>query len=363
MRMRSRRTSLIMWTIALTVGSGASVGAEDVWVPTLTVAAIGDVLPGIYYERAIGRGLSPFRNLTPLLERADVALANLETPISDRGTAVSKRFTFRVPPARARLLAQAGLDVVGLGNNHLMDYGPEAMEDTCRHLAEAGIRFCGAGSNREEAGRAVSVPVGECRVGVLSFNLTFPRSFWAGADSPGTAFGEERHVRRAVRQAAREHDAVIVLYHWGRENEAALRDYQRTMAGVAAKSGAALVIGTHPHRFQGVQQIGETLVAYSLGDGVFGGANTRSVDSLVLRAVFGSRAGRRSGGGALKVISAEFLPLNASNAHTRGAPRVRTDGGAGVTLDQLESLARRLDTVLTRTTTAEGYPCLRYRRP
>ena len=69
--------------------------------------------------------LAPQRSV---LSSADIAMVNLETAITTRGTAVPKDFTFRAPPAAFTALAGAGVDVATVANNHGMDYGSLARE-------------------------------------------------------------------------------------------------------------------------------------------------------------------------------------------------------------------------------------------
>lgn len=78
-------------------------------------------------------------------------MANLEFPFSDRGTqAADKQFTFRVSPSRVSILQEIGPDIVTVANNHALDYGTDALLDTCDTLDSAG--FCMLGrKNLEEA--------------------------------------------------------------------------------------------------------------------------------------------------------------------------------------------------------------------
>src|SRR5918996_3871214 len=88
------------------------------------------------------------------LASADLAVLNLECCISDRGTRFpdpDKPFFFRAPPIAAERLAELGIDAVTLANNHALDFGPEALLDTLRHLEEAGIPWVGAGGDQESA--------------------------------------------------------------------------------------------------------------------------------------------------------------------------------------------------------------------
>ncbi len=337
-------------TLPLVYGQQGSSPAGRLPAGTFTVVAIGDVLPGVAYDAAIQSGQNPFRHLTPQLSGADLALANLETPLSDRGTrALGKKFTFRVPPGRARLLAGAGLDVLGLANNHILDYGPQALQDTTEALSRFGLLWCGAGRHLGEARQPARWVVQGKRVAVLAYNRTYPLKFWASETEPGTAYADLNIVREDITRARRANDVVIVLVHWGREKQHTLRPYQRPVARAAIEAGASLVIGAHPHVMQGVERIGPGVAVYSLGDGVFGGAHRRTEDGLMLRAVFGPSGLRE----------VEFFALQTSNRDTDYAPRIRMGEAALEPLALVIRLAAQLGTTLTPGASAEGFPCAR----
>ena len=74
------------------------------------------------------------------IAESDIFMANLEFPFSDRGTqAADKQFTFRVSPSRVSILQEIGPDIVTVANNHALDYGTDALLDTCDTLDSAGI--------------------------------------------------------------------------------------------------------------------------------------------------------------------------------------------------------------------------------
>jgi len=315
-----------------------------------TLCFIGDVLPGVFYDEAINGGQDPFRNLRAFLTAGDLAIANLEGPMTKRGRrVVGKRFTFRVPPARAALLTGAGLDVVGLANNHIMDYGPTGLRDTHAALDAAGIRWCGASDNEVAARRPVIVEAGGVRVAFLAYNWTWPSSYQARAHSPGTAAARPSWVAADVAAARALAPVVVVLVHWGEEKSHALRDYQRPLARTVMEAGGSLLIGSHPHVPQGVERVGAGVAFYSLGDGVFGGARVRHEDSLAVRASFD---------GAGRLTGVECFALQSSNQDTAWAPRLRAGDDARPCLDLVRSLSGALGTTLLEGRSGDGLPSL-----
>lgn len=329
-------------------GTGTGAAPAGPLKPFVLVA-IGDVMLGWHYDEAFKAGADPFRNLAPVLRGADMAVANLEGPLTARGRAVAgKRFIFRVPVERARRLPLAGISVVGLANNHIMDYGAIGLADTVAALQGAGVAFCGAGVNEAAARRPAYVSPKGTRVAVLAYNWTWPASFQATARKPGTAAANPAWVTRDVRRARAECPVVVVLFHWGQEKSHSLRDYQRGFSRAAVEAGASLVIGAHPHVAQGVERIGNAVVAHSIGDAVFGGARRRDEDSLILRAAFAETG----------LARVEFLALETSNLGTDYAPRIRTGADARKVLNLVRKLSKDLGCALAEGKTAEGWPCL-----
>lgn len=87
-----------------------------------------------------------------VIDESDIFMANEEFPFSTRGTpAEDKQFTFRAAPSLTFVFKELGIDIVTLANNHAMDYGTDALLDTCDTLDKVGIRRVGAGKNLDEA--------------------------------------------------------------------------------------------------------------------------------------------------------------------------------------------------------------------
>ena len=242
--------------------------------------AVGDVmLARSIGDRILAGGPAvPFAGVASTLAEADLLVVNLECAISERGEPQPKGYTFRAPLAAADSLALAGVDVVGLANNHALDYGPEALADTFQLLSERGIAYTGAGSSQEAARAPAVIERNGLRLAFLGY-VDVPvesggfdtRSWTAGLDSPGVAWAVPEHVAADVAAARALADVVIVLFHFGLESRAEVTDLQRALAHAAIEAGASLVIGSHPHVLQGVEQYGGGLIVYSLGNFVFDG--------------------------------------------------------------------------------------------
>ena len=247
----------------VTLAGEAAAATETEW----TLLAGGDVLMNLT-EPA---GVDPFAGIEPPLASGDVAVVNVEMAITDRGTPSGKEFVFRAPPSAAQRIADAGIDVANLANNHAMDYGSVGLMDTLASLEAAGVVALGAGANDVEAfGHRVLEIDGAVTVAFVGVTRVVPWGFAAGPDSPGVATDlEPERAFESVRTASGEADVVIAVVHWGVEVATCPSAEQRAYAQRLLDAGADAVIGHHPYVLQAVEFAEGRLVAYSLGNFVW----------------------------------------------------------------------------------------------
>lgn len=247
-----------------------------------TLQVVGDVMLGRRVAAA-NPGPDPAAALRPFAEqmrRSDLTVANLESTLSTAGTPQQGGDSFAVPPATAGALARIGVDAVSLANNHTGDFGEEALRRTLRTLQRSPLRHVGAGVDLDAASRAAVMRVNGLRVGLIGFNAIgeTPR---ATATTPGALSVsmpprtgpldrvDLRRVSRLVRDLRDQADVVVVLPHWGAQYTHVAVPAQRQVARELAAAGADLVVGGHPHWVQGLELVGDTVVAHSLGNLVF----------------------------------------------------------------------------------------------
>jgi poly-gamma-glutamate capsule biosynthesis protein CapA/YwtB (metallophosphatase superfamily) len=235
-----------------------------------TINAVGDLmLARDITDLMDARGsVYPFERVRPLLADADLTIANMEGTFTERGAAAEKFYTFRTPPRHAKGLAEAGIDLVSLGNNHTMDFGADGLADTIAALDAAGVKHAGAGANEQAARAPVMLDVKGVKVALLSYNAVLEATFARGG-SPGVAYADPAAVRADVASARAQADIVIVALHGGTEYTDTPTAEQRNLAHTAIDAGAALVLGAHPHVLQGWERYKNGFIAYSLGNFVF----------------------------------------------------------------------------------------------
>lgn len=248
----------------------------------LSLLAAGDLMLGARRNVAALREdpvafLDPYREP---LRKYDVVFANLETPLTSRGTATAgksreslrarRNYIFRAPPQAGAALALAGFDVLSLANNHLMDYGPQGLRDTRKALQSAGVLGVGAGLNEREALAPRVLTRAGVRIAFLAVSDVLPLFSAAGPTTPGVAPARgpffERQMPRVVRALRRKVNWVVVSVHWGNEKSSLTTQRQRTLGRRLIDWGADLVIGHHTHRLGDSERYRGGLIHYSLGN-------------------------------------------------------------------------------------------------
>jgi poly-gamma-glutamate synthesis protein (capsule biosynthesis protein) len=257
-------------------------------VRPVQLAAVGDITPGESVgPTVVARGGAyPWGEVGALLRRADITTANLEGAISTRGSPVpNKEFHFRGP---RELLTGArqygGLDVVTLANNHVMDYGAEALSDTLNAARVSGIATIGAGMTLGRASRRVLIESGGLRIAFLGYSDVNPAGFVATSSSPGTAKADVDAISHDVTAARRRADLVVCWFHWGVELERAPNERQQQFAAACLRAGAKVVLGAHPHVLGAVERrAGHSIVAWTLGNFVFPSGQAATLQTAILR--------------------------------------------------------------------------------
>ncbi|MCA0269405.1 MAG: CapA family protein [Bacteroidetes bacterium] len=240
---------------------------------TLRIRAVGDVMLGTNFpsERYLppNDGAEMLGGVADVLRDADLTFANLEGPLTDAtGNSGKCRagsttcYAFRTPTRYARYLADAGIDLASLANNHAQDFGEAGRSATVRAIEPYGIRWSG------RAGTFASLTAKGRRVAMIAYHVADHSNYLN--DIPGAA--------RTVARLAQDHDIVIVSFHGGAEGGAVRVPYGpelflgenrgdlRRFAKAVVDAGADLVIGHGPHVPRGVQVYQGRLIAYSLGN-------------------------------------------------------------------------------------------------
>jgi poly-gamma-glutamate synthesis protein (capsule biosynthesis protein) len=264
----------------------------------VSVAVGGDIFAtGRFY--ADDRPISPtFDDVTAITGAADVFFANYEMPLSTRGQPLEKLANIRADPMIAPDIGRLGLDVVSIANNHMMDYGPEAMADTIASLDAQGIAHVGAGPTIARAVEPVVVDVRGRRIGFLAFTCLVAPGAGATDSGPGVApihvqsayeinpywqaeepgepamvtirtsadAGEQAFAEERVQALRKEVDVLCLSLHWGYGGlSSRIAEYQRPLGHAMIDAGADIILGNHVHAVQGVEWYRGKAILYSPG--------------------------------------------------------------------------------------------------
>ncbi len=217
----------------------------------------------------------PWGNTLPILHSANWRLCNLECVISDRGTpwsAYPKAFHFRSAAKNIAVLTTAQINAVSLANNHVLDYGYDALIEMLEILDRAGIVHSGAGLNSVEASRLATSEVSGRKIGLLAFTDNEPE--WeATADRPGvfyvpTDLSDPRAVKllNKIRESRQAVDSLIVSAHWGSNWGYSPPREHVVFAHAMIEAGADIIFGHSCHVFRGIELFKGRPILYGAGD-------------------------------------------------------------------------------------------------
>jgi len=229
------------------------------------LVALGDVLLKGVLDLAPA---SIFGELWPLLKAADIRTCNLEGPLTIGLSPAGSIGSFvGTNPFAVGILEAAGLDVVNLANNHMLDYGLAGIQETVERLGSADIGVCGLES-REGFTRPLVRLVRGLRIGFMGFcDDHYPAEDAAAGFRP--ALISDDTVKEVIQSARAEVDILVVHLHWGYEFTLypllEYRDFARRMV----EHGADLVLCHHAHVNQGIEKWRHGAIAYGLGNAIF----------------------------------------------------------------------------------------------
>lgn len=236
-------------------------------------------------EGDIEKCISP--ELLQIMRDADVMCLNNEFTYSNRGEPLpGKAYTFRANPERLGILHDMGVDIVQLSNNHVYDYGKEALLDTLDTLENAGIEYFGAGHNLEEAKEAIYVTIDDKVVAFVGASRAEKNKMTPQAtdSKPGIlrCYDTELFLE-SIKEADANADFVIAVVHWGTEYSYDLEKVQLTTGKEYLDAGADAIIGGHSHCLQGMEYYDGKPIVYSLGNYWF---NSKTLDSMLIELHF-----------------------------------------------------------------------------
>ncbi len=214
-----------------------------------------------YFAKKNGSNEFIFNKIYPILANNDLAVANLEGPITDSnsissGTAPGseKNYTFTFDKTVAQTLYAENIKLVNLGNNHILNFSKSGLYSTEKYLETAGVEFFGG----PDSNRSIIKNVEDFKIGFVNYNEFF-----------GSAELDVAQTIAEIQNLREKTDFIVVMPHWGIEYTAEPTDVIRNIAHQFINAGADLVIGSHPHVVQSIEEYNNKKIYYSLGNFVF----------------------------------------------------------------------------------------------
>jgi poly-gamma-glutamate synthesis protein (capsule biosynthesis protein) len=235
----------------------------------ITLAFAGDVHFAGRVARLLKNPATTFGPIASLLKSADFTAVNLETAVTSRGQPQPKTYHFHTTQAAFTALRDAGVDLVTMANNHILDYGQTGLADTLAAAKAAHFPYVGVGINAAAAWAPYVTTIKGTRIAIVGVSQVaeLASSWVATAHRPGEANAINLgQTLAAVRAAKRRARIVIVFMHWGTEGMACPDQNQLSLAPKLAAAGASIIIGSHAHMLQGSGWLGHTFVAYGMGN-------------------------------------------------------------------------------------------------
>jgi poly-gamma-glutamate capsule biosynthesis protein CapA/YwtB (metallophosphatase superfamily) len=262
----------------------------------LRIVAVGDIMLGRGVTESLkmkGLGFSePFADVQGLLKAGDVVFCNLEHPLTESEYSLdpNSKYVLRAAPEAAEGLEWAGFNLVSIANNHILDYYEAGLADTMAILEERDIAFAGSGENLEKARQMAVLEVNGKKIGLLAYtefgDVLYegdpPLRFTAWADKAGVAPLDTRLIKEDMAKAREQVDLLIVSLHWGVEDSFGVTDQQISLAHWLVEQGADIILGHHPHWFQGIELYRGKPIVYSLGNFIFDQPLPQSKESFIL---------------------------------------------------------------------------------
>jgi poly-gamma-glutamate capsule biosynthesis protein CapA/YwtB (metallophosphatase superfamily) len=235
----------------------------------ITLAFAGDVHFAGRVARLLEEPATAFGPIAYVLKSADFTAVNLETSVARRGRPQPKTYHFATTPGAFSALRDAGVDLVTIANNHILDFGETGLADTLAAAKAAHFPYVGAGVNAAAAWAPYVTTINGTKIAIVGVSQVaeLASSWVATAHRPGEAnainLGRTLAAVRAAKRLAR---IVIVFMHWGTEGMACPDQYELSLAPKLAAAGASIIVGAHAHVLQGSGWLGHTFVAYGMGN-------------------------------------------------------------------------------------------------
>ena len=249
---------------------------------TVSFTALGDnLIHSSIYKQAARRGAQSgtdydfeyaYEGVADLIDSADITVLNQETLIcGDDGFAPSTYPRFNSPEALGHYMAELGVDVFTIANNHTLDMGVNGLSACLDYYDENDMMRVGAYRDSADRENIRTMEANGVTVSFLSYTESLNGLSLPGDTSLEIGMLDLEVIKSEIAAAKEISDICAVSLHWGLENSSEVQDYQRSAARELGEAGADIIIGNHPHVLREIEIFensdgGDTICAYSLGN-------------------------------------------------------------------------------------------------
>lgn len=207
---------------------------------------------------------SSFKYVKPVFQSADLVVANLETPISEKPP-YSGYPTFNSPAELAEAMADAGIDVAVTANNHALDMGTEGLKATLVALDKCGMKSAGTYSDSDDYARRTPLCIERNGIKFALLSYTYGTNGIKARDGVVVPLLDTLKMATDLERCS-DADCTIAFLHWGDEYAAKANKAQRKIADFLHRKGCQIVVGSHPHTVQQAECKKREVTIYSLGN-------------------------------------------------------------------------------------------------
>lgn len=239
---------------------------------TVSLGFVGDIMLSRSVAKSIERYEDftfPFGVSSDFFSSFDIVSGNLEGPISLGGRDMGSVYSFRAHPSVIQGLLGSNFSVLSLANNHIYDWGSEALMDTKNLLSQHAIASVGAGVDILEASTPTIIEKNNISVGFIGCSTIYGSFALAGENKEGLLSCGSEYFFETLSNLKDNVDVSVVSLHWGDEYSN-VSPSQRTFAyELIGEYGVNIIVGHHPHVVQSIEWYENSLIFYSLGNFIF----------------------------------------------------------------------------------------------
>ncbi len=273
---------------------------------SITISAVGDCTIGwdtryiaqqrfdAYLEKNNGNYGYYLEKVKDVFSEDDITIVNLEGTFTEYKKKVPKEFNFSAPPEYKNVLTLGNVDVVSFANNHSYDFGEIGYNDTL------------------EALDSINMPYYSYEKYLIKEINGIKLGFFALSDISCKNYKDIDQALEYIKKE--ETDLIIASMHWGTEGSYKQNAAQIKMAHYMIDKGVDLILGSHPHRLQGIEKYKERYIVYSMANFCFGGnTNPEDKDSMIYRQTFTIEDGKLKIDDNINIIPASVSGVKYTN--------------------------------------------------